>query len=73
MVLGAQHTQIAALTHMCIVFYLACTPQQLEVHGVVVRVVVVGRWGSGVCNSTSLNCGVFVIEDVQVFSPQSEH
>ena len=27
----------------------------------------------GVCNSTPLNCAVFVIEDVQVFSPHSEH
>ena len=27
----------------------------------------------GVCYSTPLNCAVFVIEDVQVFSPHSEH
>ena len=27
----------------------------------------------GVCHSTPLNCAVFVIEDVQVFSPHSEH
>ena len=26
-----------------------------------------------VCYSTPLNCVVFVIEDVQVFSPYSEH
>ena len=27
----------------------------------------------GVCYSTPLNCAVFVTEDVQVFSPHSEH
>ena len=41
-----------------------------------------GEWGwgwgwvggeVGVCYSTPLNCAVFVIEDVQVFSPHSEH
>ena len=33
-------------------------------------------WVSGkvrVCYSTPLNCAVLVIEDVQMFSPQSEH
>ena len=35
-----------------------------------------GEWGwigGEVCYSTPLNCAVFVIEDVQVFSPHSEH
>ena len=27
----------------------------------------------GVCYSTPLNCAVFVMEDVQVLSPYSEH
>ena len=50
-----------------------------KVHGMVVRVVVcmfvcgwVGGEG-GVCYSIPLNCAVFVTEDVQVFSPHSEH
>ena len=61
-------------------------PFTFTVHGVVVRVVVVyvcacvGEWEwvriggeGGVCYSTPLNCAVFVTEDVEVFSPHSEH
>ena len=40
----------------------------------------VGEWEwvwiggeSGVCYSTPLNCAVFGTEDVEVFSPHSEH